>query len=164
VAEHAESRWRITPLIALALGLLTSCVDEEGVLLSADLESPAVTVATSALVTEVAGDFAIQLSLGDRASDPTTVELGTFSLQRDGNVLLNPLELDTEPAFPITVGVGGSKRVLVTVGPQEADVEIGESLCSGELEVVGTLTDSLGDDRPVTLASGPFQPSCPLAR
>lgn len=159
--EHVESRWRITPLLILALCMLTSCVpEEEGVLLSAELESPALTVTSSALVTEVMGDFAIQLSLGDRASDATTVELGTFSLQRDGDVLLNPLSLDTEPAFPITVGVGGKKSVAVVIGPQEADADIGNSLCSGQLKVVGTLTDSLGDDRPLTLSSGPFLPTC----
>ena len=159
--EHVESRWRFTPFLVLALGMLTSCIDEEaGVLLSAELESPALTVASSALVTEVTGDFAIELSLGDRASDATTVELGTFSLQRDGDVLLNPLELDAEPAFPITVGVGGKKSVAVTIGPQEADAEIADSLCSGQLQVVGTLTDSLGDDRPLTLSSVSFSPAC----
>jgi hypothetical protein len=150
----------MTPLMGLVLGLLTSCVDEEGVLLSAELTSPATTVASSTLVTEVTGDFEIHLSLGERASDSTTVELGTFSLQRDGDVLLSPLELDTDPEFPVTVAVGGTKRVAVTIGPQEADAEIAESLCSGELWIVGTLTDSLGDDRPVTVSSGSFSPAC----
>ena len=147
--------------MTLALCMLTSCIpEEEGVLLSAELKSPALTVMSSALVTEVMGDFAIELSLGDRASDATTVELGTFSLQRAGDVLLNPLSLDTAPAFPITVGVGGKKSVAVTIGPQEADADIGSSLCSGQLQVVGTLTDSLGDDRPLTLSSGAFSPTC----
>jgi hypothetical protein len=149
--------------MAGALGLLASCVDEEGVLLSAKLESPAVTVNASSLVTEVTGDFEIHLLLGDRASDSTTVELGTFSLQRNGDVLLNPLEIATSPEFPVTVGVGGSKDVHVTIDHPEAEAELGDELCGGPLEIVGTLTDSLGDDRPVTLSSGPVQPTCPLA-
>jgi len=162
VDEHAEFRWRITPLMALALGSLTSCVDEEGVLLSAELASPALTITSSVLVADVTGRFEIHLSLGDRASDPTTVELGTFSLQRDGAVLLNPLELgETTPGFPLTVNVGGSKHVEVPIDHPDVEVELGEELCAGELEIVGTLTDSLGDDRPVTIASPPFQPTCP---
>lgn len=158
--QNAESRWRFVSLMAVALGPLASCVDEEGVLLSAEITSPAVTVTSSALVTEVTGAFEIHLSLGDRASDPTTVELGTFSLQRDENVLLNPLELDTNPGFPIEVGVGSKKHVEVTIAHPEAEAELGDALCDGELQIVGTLTDSLGDDRPVTLTSVPFQPTC----
>ena len=146
--------------MALAFGLLTSCVDEEGVLLSAKLESPALTVSSSALVTEVTGGFELHLSLGERASDPTTVELGTFSLQRDGDVLLDPLEIATNPEFPVSVAVGGEKHVVVSIGPHEAEADLGELLCSRQLEIVGILTDSLGDDRPMTVSSGSFPPTC----
>jgi hypothetical protein len=73
---------------------------------------------------------------------------------------LNPLEIETEPAFPVEVGVGSSKHVLVAIAHPEAEAELGDVLCGGELQIVGTLTDSLGDDRPVTLTSVSFQPTC----
>lgn len=130
-------------------------------MLSARLESPELTVTSNALVTDVTGSFDLELALGDRASDPTSVELGTFSLQRDGDVLLNPLGLATEPSFPIDIGVGGSKHVDVTITHPNGEPELASELCSAELQIIGTLTDSLGDDRPVTVSSGRFLPDCP---
>jgi hypothetical protein len=150
-----------TSLVVLLAASLAGCVEEEGVLLEATLASPSLTVEASTLTTEVTGSFAIELELGELASDPTTVKLGTFSLERDGEVLLNPLEFDTSPAFPIEVGVGKSAHVHATVNDSEGEPELATTLCAAELAIVGTLTDTLGDDRSQTLRSASFRPTCP---
>jgi hypothetical protein len=147
-------------MLSLSGMALAGCGSKESVMLSARLESPELTVTGNALVTDVTGSFDLELALGNRASDPTSVDLGTFSLQRDGDVLLNPLELDTDPSFPVDVGVGGSKHVEVTITHPDGDPELANDLCSSELQIVGTLTDSLGDDRPITVTSGRFLPDC----
>jgi hypothetical protein len=130
-------------------------------MLSARLESPELTVTGNSLVTDVMGSFGLVMALGARASDPTTVQLGTFSLQRGGSVLLDPLELATEPAFPIDIGVGRSKEVQATIDHPDGEPELAAELCGAELQIVGTLTDSLGDDRPLSVTSEAFSPDCP---
>jgi hypothetical protein len=150
-----------TLVTALAVGSLAGCGSKEQVMISARVEGPMLTVTGNQLVTDVTGSFAIVLSLGDRAADPTTVDLGAFSLQRDGSVLLDPLLLDASPRFPVALDVGTSRRVGVTIAnPNEVPSRRAE-LCAGELSIVGTVTDSLVDDRPRTLSSGPFPPDCP---
>jgi hypothetical protein len=149
------------PLAVLALVVFPGCVEEEGVLLEASLTSPALTVEATTLTTEVSGSFGIELALGELAPEATTVKLGTFALKRGDIVLLGPLALTADPKFPLEVGVGKSKHVDVTIQNPEGDPALAIELCSGELRVVGTLTDTLGDDRSVTLESAAFRPSCP---
>jgi hypothetical protein len=146
---------------ALAIGSLAGCGSKEQVMTSVRVEAPMLTVTGNQLVTDVTGAFVIVLSLGDRAADPTTIDLGAFSLQRDGNVLLDPLLLDADPRFPIDLDVGTSRRVSVTIANPDEDPSLAAELCAGELSIVGTVTDSLVDDRPRTLSSGPFSPDCP---
>jgi hypothetical protein len=149
-----------TLTLALATSSLAGCGDKSQVMLTAGLGSPELTVTSNSLVTDVMGSFDLELALGDRASDPTTVQIGPFSLQRDGSVLLDPLELATDPAFPIDVGVGRSKHVDVTVTNPDGDAALVDTLCSAELQIVGTLTDSLGDGS-LTVTSERFMPECP---
>ena len=155
------NRRYLAPLALLSLAVFSGCVEEEGVLLEASITSPELTVAATELTTELTGSFGVELSLGDLAPEATTVKLGTFSLQRGGEVLLNPLDLTADPEFPLEVGVGKSKHVDVTIENPEGEPELAVELCSGELRIVGTLTDTLGDDRPVTLESAAFRPLCP---
>ena len=149
-----------TLLVVSSAGALGGCGSKEAVMLGATLDSAELTVMGSSLVTDVTGSFDLELSLGDRASDPTTVQIGTFSLQRDGVVLLNPLLLAADPAFPIDVGVGRSKHVDVTITNRDGAVELAADLCSAELQIVGTLTDSLVDGS-LDVRSGLFLPDCP---
>lgn len=127
---------------------------------SAKIESPALTVEGTALTTELDGSFTLVLALGDYASDPTTVTLGAFSLQRDNVALVENLELDTDPKFPIELGVGKSKRVAVTVDHSLGVPDVAAELCAGPLAYVGTLTDSLADHA-TTVRSGNITPNCP---
>lgn len=147
-------------MIALAGGALAACGSKESVMLSAHLESPELAITSNGLVTGVTGSFGLELALGDRASDPSTVTLGPFSLQRDSNVLLDPLKLAADPSFPMDVGVGGSKHVDMTIDNPDEDADLASDLCSAELQIVGTLTDTLGDDRSLTVSSGLFRADC----
>jgi len=151
----------LVSVAALVLGLCAGCGTKESVLLSARIEDPALTVDATPLTTELTGGFTFVLSVGDRASDPTTVKLGTFSLARNEQVLFDPLELDTTPEFPITVGVGKSKNVDVVVTGSVGDTALAAELCADRVDFVGTVTDTLGDDRPRTVRSGLFPPMCP---
>jgi hypothetical protein len=158
-----RSLFRATVGVGLVcLVLLAGCGSNESVLLEAKVEAPSLAVTATVLTTEVAGSFAIGLSLGDLASDPTTVKLGTFSLERNDQVLLSPLKLETTPTFPISVDVGETKRVEVTIANPDEPPELADELCGAELEIRGTLTDSLGDDRPRTVTSLRFSPACTL--
>jgi hypothetical protein len=151
----------VTLVSALAVGSLVGCGSKEQVMLSARLEDPMLTVEARALTTELTGSFDIVLTLGDRAADPTTVALGTFSLQREGQVLLSPLDMDETPDLPMTIGVGKTERVAVSIAGSIGEPELAAELCAGELSIVGTVTDSVVDDRPRTLSSAPFSPDCP---
>ena len=102
----------VTGLVIAFCSVLSACGSKESVMLSARLESPELSVTSNALVTDVTGRFELVLALGDRASDPSTVTLGPFSLQRDSMVLLDPLNLEAQPSFPMEIGVGASKREL----------------------------------------------------
>jgi hypothetical protein len=148
------------PCVALALPLALGCGSKEAVMASMKIESPSLTVDGTALTTELGGGFDLVLALGDYASDPTTVKLGTFTLQRDGDVLVDNLQIDTDPKFPITLGVGKSKRVAVTVMHSVMDPDAVTELCAAELAYVGALTDSLGDNRPTTVRSDRITPDC----
>jgi len=146
---------------ALAFGSLAGCGSKEQVILSASVEDATLMVESTALTTELVGSFRLVLSLGEYAADPSTVGLGTFSLERDAQVLLSPLTLDATPAFPITVGVGKTERVAVSITGSVGEPELAADLCAGELSITGTVTDSLTDERPRTLSSGRFPPDCP---
>jgi hypothetical protein len=149
----------VVPAVAAAL---SGCgIEEGGVLLEASLDSPEVTVEGGTLATDVTGSFDIVLELGDLASDPTTVKLGAFRLERDGSALVEPLLFDTNPKFPVDVGVGASKRVAATIMSLDQAPELAEVLCEGPVVIAGTVTDTLGDDRAKTLRSGPVTPDCP---
>jgi hypothetical protein len=151
----------VTLVTGLSVASLAGCGSKEQVMLSASLEDAMLIVDATALTTELTGSFDLVLTLGDRAADPTTVGLGTFSLQRDGQVLLSPLEMDESPDLPMTIGVGKTERIAVSIMGSVGEPELAADLCAGELSIIGTVTDSLVDDRPRTLSSGPFPPDCP---
>ena len=145
-------------LIALTT-VLSACGSRGSVALTAVVEDPAVTVDRSALGSDVSGSFRVTLSLGEYAEDSTSVSIGTFALQRDGVDVLAPLSLGGQ-SFPVTVGVGDSTSFSLTF-LQSPSLEIADSLCEGDLELYGSFTDSLNDDRPITVRTAAFEPECP---
>jgi hypothetical protein len=51
--------------------------------------------------------------------------------------------------------------VQATIDHPDGEPELAAELCGAELQIVGTLTDSLGDDRPLSVTSEAFSPDCP---
>jgi hypothetical protein len=146
-------------LIPCLLFTATACGSRGSVALSALVEDPEVEVERSGVGSDVQGGFRLKLSLGDYAEDSTSVSIGTFSLQRDGADVLSPLSLGGQQ-FPVTIGVGESKSYELTF-LQSPELEIADALCEGDLELFGSFTDSLNDDRPTTVRSAAFEPTCP---
>lgn len=146
-------------LIFLLAAGLPACGSKESVALGASIFDPSVEVERSAVGSDVTGGFELELTLGDYAEDSTQVTLGTFAIQRDGVDVLAPLSLGgTE--FPVTLAVGSVQRFSLTF-LQSPPLDVADSLCEGDLEFFGSLTDSLSGDRSTTVRSGAFEPSCP---
>lgn len=143
----------------MLVALAPACGSRGSVALTAVVDGAMVEVARSAVGSDVSGSFRLELALGDYAEESTSVSLGTFSLQRDGVDLLSPLSLSGQ-RFPVTIGVGETKSFSLSF-LQSPELAVADSLCEGDLEILGSLSDSLNDDRPTTVRSAAFEPSCP---
>ncbi|HEY3495675.1 MAG TPA: hypothetical protein VGK73_13350 [Polyangiaceae bacterium] len=149
------------PLFWLSLllgGASAGCGSKGSVALTVIADNPEVTVESGVLASEVAGSFRVELTLGEYAEDSTSVSLGAFSIQRDAEDVLSPLSLGGQ-TFPVIVDVGASKSFTLTF-LQDGTPEEGKSLCEGDLELVGSFTDSLSGDRPTPARTAAFEPSC----
>lgn len=146
-------------LLVLTLAATAGCASDGVASLSGSVLDPSVSVTRSALAGDVSGGFDLVLELGDYASGPTQVSLGVFALERDGAELLSPLAL-SGATFPVTVAVGELKRIPLTF-EATAELSDADALCAGPVSLRGSVTDSLGKNRPTTLRSAEVTPSCP---
>jgi len=150
-----------TPFLLLSLassGLLGCSADKSEVALSATVQGPALEVQSSSVGADANGQFSLVMALGEYASDPTEVKLGSFSVQRDEKDLLSPLSL-SGATFPVNLGVG--KRVTLPLTFTEStEPSTGDDLCTAPVQIRGTLMDSLSNDHPTVAVSGTFMPSC----
>ena len=130
--------------------------------LTAAIEDPAVEVRQGALGSTLAGSFVLVLELGSVAPRGTEVTLGVLGLRRGSEVLLEPLVLDADTPFPVAVDVGDSVRVGFTIDSGSiVDAAEASSVCSGQVVLAGTLSDTLSEGKPTPVASSPFTPTCP---
>jgi hypothetical protein len=150
---------RSAALLVLAVLSLSGCGSEGVASLTGNLERPSLEVTRSAVGADAAGGFELVLFLGAYAEGPTQVSIGAFAIERDGTELYSPLSLDTATRFPVSVGVGETKRIPFTfeVSPDPAEAE---ALCAGPLAFRGSVSDTLGKNRPTTLVSGEVTPTC----
>jgi hypothetical protein len=144
-------------ILSLTVGL-PACGSKGSVALSALVSEPRVEVESSSVGSDVSGSFRLELSLGEYAEDSTSVALGSFSIQRDGVDVLAPLALAGQ-AFPVVLAPGATQSYPMTF-LQSTDPDTGDSLCEGDLELAGSFTDSLNDDRPTTVRTSAFEPIC----
>jgi hypothetical protein len=149
---------RSSGLLLLALLALAGCGSEGVASLAGSIEKPTLEVDRSVLGGDVSGGFELMFVLGDYASGPTEVSLGAFVLERDGMEVLSPLPL-SGATFPVTVGVGETKRIPLTF-ETTAELSVADSLCAGPSTIRGSVSDSLGKNRPTTLTSSTVTPSC----
>jgi hypothetical protein len=140
----------------LALG---GCGSEGVASLTGNLDRPTLDVTRSLVGADATGGFDLVLSLGEYAAGPTQVSLGAFAIERDGTELYSPLALDSVITFPVSVGVGETKRIPLTFD-MSPDTVVADALCAGPLAFRGSVSDTLGKNRPTTLVSGEATPTC----
>jgi hypothetical protein len=143
----------------LFLLTLSACGSEGVASLSGTIERPAVAVNRSVLAGDVTGGFDLVLSLGEYAGGPTEVSLGSFAIERGGTVLLPALALSGGP-FPVSVAVGQTRRIPLTLDTT-AELDVADAICEGSVSFRGSVSDTLGKNRPTTVASGDVTPVCP---
>jgi hypothetical protein len=150
---------RSSGLLVLSVLALSGCGSEGVASLTGSLERPALDLNRSALGADATGGFELVLFLGEYAAGPTQVSLGAFAIERDGAELYSPLALDSSATFPVNVGVGETKRVSFTFAVSP-DAVAAEALCDGSLAFRGSVSDTLGKNRPTTLTSPEVTPTC----
>jgi hypothetical protein len=158
-------RSRASLLLLLLVAMSSGCIEEDTASLGARVEQPWVSVEESTLVSELSGGFTLVLELGSYASEATEVSLGVFTLEREGETLLSPIPLSSPTHdFPVSVGVGKSVQVEFEIEEgTSVTPEQSESLCDGPLSFVGSLSDSLGANKPIRAASAALDAECELS-
>jgi hypothetical protein len=163
-------RWPLAKLLpwcllcAAALSGATSCNTDAAVFVEADIESSVVTVSQGALGTNIAGTFTLTLHLGARASGPSEITLGSFSIKNEaGDVLLDTLPVISDRPSPITVNPDTDESVTFAIdsGGEPLDEDLYPQLCAGKIVISGVVDDSL-DPGPNPVDSEPFTATgCP---
>jgi hypothetical protein len=153
---------RFLALIA-APALLTGCPEEDTASLEASVKDPSLVLEASALVTDASGGLTLSLHLGSYASNATEVSLGAFTLTRAGDELFGPVPLAASREFPVSVGVGKDVSVTLSLEPgTTATMDEAAALCDGPLTFVGSVSDTLGGNKPIRVESPAFEAQCEL--
>lgn len=135
-------------LLALPL-LLAACVNTDAaVFVEPTIESPSATVAGGALGVTISGNFTLKLHLGPRASGPSQVTLGAFSiLDSKQSAAITAVQLGSSSTqFPATVNLDSdvSAALPFTLGSKTLPADAKAKLCDPAGVVIGgTIQDSL---------------------
>jgi hypothetical protein len=139
-----------------------ACGSKGAVSLLANCEKPSLDVQQSALGSSLGGGFELVLELGEYAEESTEVSLGGFGLFRGDEELVSALPFSSSVDFPLSVGPGDSKRVVLSIESGDTyESGVADALCSGGIRYEGAVTDTLGGGKPTPAASAEFTPSCP---
>jgi hypothetical protein len=139
----------LRPLFALPL-LLAGCVNTDAaVFVEPTIESPTATFKGGALGVTISGNFTLKLHLGPRASGPSTVKLGAFSILDAGQkAAITSVQIGTTSTqFPVTVDLDSdvSASLPFDLGSKTLPEDPSKSkLCDPAGVVIGgTIEDSL---------------------
>jgi hypothetical protein len=143
-------------LLALAALAVTGCVSTDpAVFVDPTIESPSAAVSGGALGATVTGAFTLTLHLGPRASGPSTVALGAFSILDAGkSAAITAVQLAPgTPSFPVTVDLDSdvTAKLSFDLGGKTLPTDAKTKLCdpAGVL-IGGAIQDSLaGGSTPV---------------
>ena len=138
----------VATLVALlGLGALgPACNLDAAVFVEPTIESPRLAIEGGVLGSALKGEFTLTLHLGARASGPSEVSFGAFSLvDADGQVVLDGLPVEPSRPSPITVEPDSDEVVVFTIdsGDEPVADALAAAICAGDLAVRGTLEDSL---------------------
>ena len=149
---------------ALALTLVASCNLDAAVFVAPEIKEPALTVGKEALGTSLKGSLVLSLHLGARASGPSEVTVGTFSLKNADQTVVHVenLPFTASPASPIGVAEDSDSTVEITIDTGSGLLlpAAHDAICSGQVVVSGVIQDSLATGS-TPFASTPFTPTCP---
>jgi hypothetical protein len=158
-------RLRLLALLALAAPLAGCPNTDTAVFVDPTITAPAATVSGSALGTAITGgSFHLNLHLGARASGPSTVTLGAFSITDASktNTIVSALDVATSTTFPATVEPDSDVDADFTfeTGSKLLAGELKDKLCDPAGVVIhGTIDDALlGTSTPMD--SPVFMPTC----
>ena len=153
-------------LLLPALAFLAGCPNTDAaVFVEPTVTEPALTVKGGTLGVGLEGSFTLSLHLGPRASGPSQVSLGSFTLTdaSQKETIVDSLAVATTTQLPVTVDLDSDVDVPFTIdtGSDLLPAEVKDKLCDPAGVVIsGTIEDSL-QNRPTPLASAVIHPSCP---
>ena len=138
------------PLLLLALPVvLAACVSTDAaVFVDPTITSPTATVAGGALGVTITGNFKLNLHLGPRATGPSTVTLGAFSILDAGQkAAITSIQIgSTSTQFPATVELDSDVTAAMPfdLGKTTLPSDAKAKLCDAAGVIIGgTIQDSL---------------------
>lgn len=148
-------------LLSSAALALSGCSLDTAVFVQPGIDDPEVKVVNGVLGLTLEGSFSLRLHLGPRASGPSEVNLGVWSLAsaNDQAPIASPLAVKTTAALPITVDKGRDVTTPFTLDEASKllPFDAKAKLCDeAGLVILGTLDDSLAS-APTPLLSASFQ-------
>jgi hypothetical protein len=143
-------RFLAFPLALVAGASSLACINTDpAVFVAPTITAPAAMVVSAALGTGITnGAFNLDLHLGARASGPSTVKLGEFSIldaQQTGPIV-SPLNVTSSTSFPVTVQQDSDVNAAFTFDTGSALLKssVATQLCAAAGVVIsGTIDDSL---------------------
>jgi hypothetical protein len=157
---------RLRLFLILAAAPLAGCVNTDtAVFVDPTIDTPAATITSNALGTYITGgSFHLKLHLGARASGPSTVKLGEFSIldaQKKGDIV-SPLDVTSTTQFPVTVQPDTDVDADFTLVMSTKSIgDVGTQLCDPAGVVIGgTIQDSLVEGTSTPVSSAVFKPAC----
>lgn len=136
-------------LLALSSSLIGCIGDDEAIIfVEPSVASPHATLASSVLGSTVTGSFQLRLVLGPRASDSSTVTIGSVNITDAENktAVLSGLSLTSSPPFPLNVAPSTDVNVDVAfdMGNKTVSTQAADALCNVPgVRIAGTINDSL---------------------
>ena len=142
---------------------LGGCINTDpAVFVTPTINMPTATVTSSVLVAAVTGSFVLDLHLGARASGPSTVTLGEFSIldAEQKTTIVPALTLTGSLANPIEVQPNSDENDDLSFSNEPPTSAMSQLCAKAGVVIGGTIQDSLMNvSTPVT--SGVFTVSCP---
>jgi hypothetical protein len=129
--------------------LLAACVNTDAaVFVDPTIETPVATVAGGALGVTISGNFKLNLHLGPRATGPSTVTLGAFSILDAGQkAAITSIQIgSTSTQFPATVELDSDVTAAMPfdLGGKTLPADAKAKLCDAAGVIIGgTIQDSL---------------------
>lgn len=151
----------VLALVATSMLSAVGCIDTDpAVFVEATVTDPYGSVEQETLGTAVRGAFDLSLHLGPRASDASTVGLGTVALLSAdrAETLVEVLAVEPDRPFPVTVPVDGDVVVTVTFDAEDNLFEAStyDTLCAAGSAVVSIALDDSLRGGTFSAVSAPF--------